>query len=208
MGHLAEVRGAFGGTFFTLLQEASKFSVASVQRTRVFLAESLRQGRIVALEHRSGEKRRVVVGVVESLETAFVTVRELMAGPEGRAVLLTPEGGSNARALGIGIPPRRAATRLGLSHITPLSESEAEELLTRWLGRVGRDVRLLVPPVVSAEGAAALAGTLPAVEEASVVSAEVRHGEREVILRITVRSDRSLDVVQSELEGLIRRVVG
>ncbi len=206
--HLEDVRDAFGGTFFTLLQETSKFSVASAQRTRVFLAESLRGGRVVALDHHSGEKKRTVVGVVENLETAFVTVRELMTGPEGRAVLLTQVGRSNARALGIGVPRRQPVTRLGLSHITPLSESETEEVLDRWLGRVGRDVRLLVPQAISASGLASLARMLPALDEASVVASEVRRGQREVVLRITVRGDRSLERVHRSLEKLVAEIVG
>lgn len=206
--YLEDVRGAFGGTFFAQLQEASRFSVASAQRTRVLLAEGLRTGRVVALEHRSGEKSRTVVGVVEKLDVAFVTVRELMAGPKGRAVLLTPVGRSNARALGVGIPRRQPVTRLGLSHVTPLGELQTEQVLASWLGRVGRDVRLLVPQAISAAGLVLLARMLPPVEEASVVAAELRHGQREVILRIMVRADNDPDEIPAALEKLIGGIIG
>jgi len=194
--YLASVRDAFGGTFFTTLQQASNLAVEATQVTRTQLASQHRAGDLIALEHRgAGKPTRVVVGRIKELTPTTVTVEELMVGAKGHAVLAAAAGLANAARLGVSTAGRRRVARFGLAHVGVVSATELDRVLDEWLGRVSVDVRVLVPESVAGSAVAAVCGSVGAVEAAELVTEAVRLGQREVIVRISLRADRDASEV-------------
>ena len=189
--YIASTRAAFGGTFFTTLQQASNLAVGATQVTRTQLARERRAGELIALEHHgAGKAPRLVVGRITELTPTTVTVEELLVGPKGHAVLAAGAGLANAGRLGVAIPARRRTARFGLAHVTIVTATELDRILDEWLGRVVVDVRVLVPESVAGTAVVAVCRSVGAVEEASLVAEAVRLGQREVVVRIELRSDR------------------
>ncbi len=189
--YLASVRDAFGGTFFTTLQQASNLAVEATQVTRTQLASQRRAGDLIALEHRgAGKPPRLVVGRIRELTPTTVTVEELLVGPPGRAVLAEKAGLANAARLGVALGGKRHVVRFGLAHVSVVSPSELDRVLDQWLGRVSDDVRVLVPESVAGSAVAAVCGAVASVEAAELVSEAVWFGQREVVVRVSVRADR------------------
>lgn len=189
--YIASTREAFGGTFFTTLQQASNLAVEAVQVTRTELAGQRRGGDLIALEHRgAGRPPRPVVGRIEELTPTTVTVEELLVGPKGRAVLAAGAGLANASRLGVSLAGRRRVVRFGLAHVGIVSPTELDRVLDEWLGRVAIDVRVLVPESIAGSAVVAVCRSIAAVDAASLLSEAVRLGQREVVVRVSVRADR------------------
>ncbi len=195
-------RDAFGGTFFTTLQQASNLAVEAAQVNRTLLAATRRSGDVVALRHHTQESQRLTVGLIEELTPTTVTLTEVLTGPKGRAALLLGPGITNARKLGVAAKQRRRVT-FGLSHVTILSATETDEALDDWLGRVRLDVRLLVPENIAGQAVVAMSRTVPHIDAADLVGETVRWGQREVVARIAVRADKDAADVAADL---VRRV--
>ncbi len=189
--YIASIREAFGGTFFTTVQQASNLAVEATQVTRTQLAGQRRAGDIIALEHHgAGGPPRFVVGRIKELTPTMVTVEELLVGPKGHAVLADGAGLPNASRLGVSVAAKRRIVRFGLAHVSVVPATELDQILDEWLGRVSADVRLLVPESIAGTAVVAVSRSVRSVEAASLVTEAVRLGQREVIVRIWVRADR------------------
>ncbi|HVM54490.1 MAG TPA: prephenate dehydrogenase/arogenate dehydrogenase family protein [Acidimicrobiales bacterium] len=204
--HIRTTRDAFGGTFFTTVQQTSNLAVGATQLTRTQLASQRRAGEIIAIEHRKGGATRLAVGRIVELTPTTVHLEELLVGSEGRAALLVGPGIANAARLGVSPKRTSKVVQFGLAHVNLLSPADTDRALDAWLGRLPIDVRLLVPESIAGEAVVTVCATVAMVDGASLVSEIVRLGQREVITRLQVRADRDLRVVADAVAELIEDV--
>ncbi len=209
ISYIASTREAFGGTFFTTLQQASNLAVEATQVTRTQLASQRRADDVIALEHHgAGKPPRLVVGRIKELTPTTVTVEELLVGAKGHAVLADGAGLANAGRLGVSVAARRRVVRFGFAHVSIVPTSELDRVLAEWLGRVAVDVRVLVPESIAGSAVAAVCRSLEAVDAASLVAEAVRLGQREVVVRISVRADRDPTEVAQHVAARVDEAYG
>jgi prephenate dehydrogenase len=207
--YIASTREAFGGTFFTTLQQVSNLAVEATQVTRTRLAERRRTGEIVALEHHgAGGVPRLVVGRIREITPTTVTVEELLIGTKGHAVLADGSGLANAPRLGVSVGAKRRVVRFGFAHVTVVTATELDRILDEWLGRISIDVRVLVPESIAGTAVTAVCRSVAGVDAASLVTEAVRLGQREVVVRIQVRADRDPGEVAGFVAGRVDEAYG
>lgn len=183
------VRSPFAGTFFESLRSSAAASVEHIQHKRAELARHRIEKSLVGLLH-LGTKDQVYVGQVLHNALDSVWIEELLVGPPGRAALLFGDGIENSRRLGVA--RRTKKSELALHNLVILSDVELDEILTQRLGFIVRDVRFLVPESVSGVGVRQAVSEMKFVRDAYLVDEVVRTGQRSVVIRFGIRSDRSV----------------
>lgn len=207
--YIASTREAFGGTFFTTLQQVSNLAVEATQVTRTRLASQRRTGDLIALEHHGAKGApRLVVGRIRELTPTTVTVEELLVGTKGHAVLAAGAGLANAGRLGLSIAARRRVVRFGFAHVTIVTSSELDRILDEWLGRVTVDVRVLVPESIAGTAVVAVCRAVGGVDSATLVTEAVRLGQREIVVRIVLRADRDPGEVAAHVAARVDEAYG
>lgn len=199
--YIGELRAPFSGALFTKLQQAGVLATNAIVATRAAVAAHRRAGDLVGVRA-SAQGDRLHVGVVEKVTPTSFTLRDVLVGQQGSAVLLADEHSvANARKLGVTGKPKTVEFHLG--RVRVLSPAELEGELDGWLASVARGAKLLVPESISAGAAVRLVESVDTVERAELVSDEVRLGERECVIRFWARCDRDL----AEVERAIQRRV-
>jgi prephenate dehydratase/prephenate dehydrogenase len=225
--HIAEVREGFGGTFFASLQDASTTTIEVIQRNRARLATQWKSGELAGIRRRSTDTAKPVVGHIVDLSSTSVTIEVLLRGSRGRAVLLTDAGVTNARKLGFANGKGHTNGQLGsareerlglhsvtlaLGNTTVLSEADLGSVLDDWLARLPIDARLFVPESVSGKGVIQACRLVQGVDDAWLISECLRLGQREVVVRLSVRADRDVQIVRQrvadQMEALYSWPVG
>ena len=207
--YIASTREAFGGTFFTTLQQVSNLAVEATQVTRTRLASGAAPATSSPSSTTAPEGvPRLVVGRIREITPTTVTVEELLIGTKGHAVLADGSGLANAAALGVSVGAKRRVVRFGFAHVTVVTATELDRILDEWLGRISIDVRVLVPESIAGTAVTAVCRSVAGVDAASLVTEAVRLGQREVVVRIQVRADRDPGEVAGFVAGHVDEAYG
>jgi prephenate dehydratase/prephenate dehydrogenase len=196
-----EIRAPFPGALFAKIQQAGALATSAVQSTRARLAQQRRTGELVAVRSVVGGDRLHVGRVVAATPTGF-TLENLLVGQTGRGALLVDDAAkANAKELGIGGKPSRV--EFSLSRVQLLSAAELETTLDQHLATVARGCKFLVPESISGESATRVVESVPHVVGATLLSAEVRLGQRECVVRFRTRIDRNVADVERAIQQRI-----
>ncbi len=194
------VRSPFPGALFGKIQQAGTLATSAVQSTRARLAQQRRTGELIGVRT-TGSERLHVGRVVAATPTGF-TLENLLVGQKGRAALLVDDlARANAKALGIGGKSTRV--EFSLSRVQLLSATELEVTLDEQLATVQRGCKFLIPESISGESATRVVESVPHVVEATLLSAEVRLGQRECVVRFRTRIDRNVAEVERAIQERI-----
>ena len=201
IAYLDEIRSPFPGALFSKIQQAGALATSAVQSTRARLAQQRRTGELIGVWSVVGSDRLHVGRVIASTPTGF-TLENLLVGQKGRGALLVNDlASANAKALGIGGKPSRV--EFSLSRVQLLSAAELESTLDEHLATVQRGCKFLIPESISGESAVRVVESVPHVVDAALLSAEVRLGQRECVVRFRSRIDRNLTEVERAIQQRI-----
>lgn len=201
VSYLDRVRSPFPGALFGKIQQAGALATSAVQSTRARLAQQRRTGELIGVRSVVGNDRLHVGRVVASTPTGF-SLENLLVGQKGRGALLVDElATTNAKALGIGGKPTRV--EFSLSRVQLLTATELELALDQQLATVQRGCKFLIPESISGESATRVVQSVPHVTDATLLSAEVRLGQRECVVRFRTRIDRNVAEVERAIQQRI-----
>jgi prephenate dehydratase/prephenate dehydrogenase/ferredoxin-fold anticodon binding domain-containing protein len=199
--YLGALREPFPGSLFTKIQQVGAIATSAVQSTRTEISRQRRHDGLVGVVALGGGDRLHVGHILTVTPTAFV-LREELVGQPGRAALLVDDAAvANARRLGIGGKAKTVEFTLG--RVRVLSNDELEAALDTWLPDVSRGVKVLVPESISGQSAVRVVEGVPGVRTATLVSEEVRLGQREIVIRVGARNDRNLDELERDIAARI-----
>ena len=194
------VRAPFPGALFGKIQQAGTLATSAVQSTRARLAQQRRTGELIGVRT-TGSERLHVGRVIAATPTGF-TLENLLVGQKGRSALLVDDlARANAKALGIG--GKSSKVEFSLSRVQLLSAAELEVTLDEHLATVQRGCKFLIPESISGESATRVVESVPHVVDATLLSAEVRLGQRECVVRFRTRIDRNVAEVERAIQERI-----
>jgi prephenate dehydratase/prephenate dehydrogenase len=201
LSHLAALREPFSGGLFAKINQTGTLATSAVQSSRAQVADHLRAGELIGV-HTIGSPEKLHVGrIVEATPTSF-TIDNLLVGSRGQGALLLDDlSVDNARRAGIGGKSRRVEFRLG--RVVVLSPIALEAALDDWLATVSRGCKVFIPEQISGSSAVRVVLGVPGVTDGSLVTEEVRIGQRECVIRYSCRIDRDL----ARLDRAIQRRV-
>lgn len=195
--HLTHLRKPFSGGLFAKISQAGTLATSAVQLSRARIAQHWRAGELVGVRS-TGSDTLQVGRIVATTPTSF-TLENLLVGSQGRgALLVNGTATENARRIGITGKTKRTEFRLG--RVDVLSAAELETALDTWLATVTRGCKVLIPESISGASAVRVVIGVPDVAGASLVTEEVRIGQRECVIRYEVRLDRNLDDVERSIQ--------
>ena len=201
IAYLDSVRAPFPGALFGKIQQAGALATSAVQSTRARLAQQRRTGEIIGVRSVVGNDRLHVGRVVASTPTGF-SLENLLIGQKGRGALLVDDlARSNAKALGIG--GKSSRVEFSLSRVQLLTAAELESALDEHLATVQRGCKFLIPESISGESASRVVESVAHVVDATLLSAEVRLGQRECVVRFRTRIDRNVADVERAIQQRI-----
>lgn len=195
-------RDRFSGALFEAVRGTAAAAVVASRSKRTELARHRRSGELVGIRP-LGRPDSLRVGRIVEVDPIEVTLLELMVGAQGRAALLDGPGRLNAPRLGLGGKPRETVFSLG--HIDLVTGAELEAELDRWLAHLRRDIRFLVPESVAGSGVLEVVTPVPGIGASELISEVVRTGQRSVVVRVQVRSDRDVEDMVETLRTLVQR---
>ena len=198
---LEGIRAPFPGALFGKIQQAGSLATSAVQSTRARLAQQRRTGELIGVRSVAGNDRLHVGRVVASTPTGF-TLENVLVGQRGKgALLVDDQAKANAKVMGIGGKP--STVEFSMSRVQLLSAAELEVELDACLATVQRGCKFLIPESISGESAARVVESVPHVLDAMLLSAEVRLGQRECVVRFRTRIDRNVTEVERAIQQRI-----
>ncbi|MEZ5383083.1 MAG: prephenate dehydrogenase/arogenate dehydrogenase family protein [Microthrixaceae bacterium] len=206
-GFIAWARDGLRAVDLTRLQATAEDAVAAVQRLRADLAEAASAGSVVGLIARDDSDRRPHIGTVTAVGATEVTLTDAVLGPEDQAVLVT-DAASARRAAKLGISGTPRSLTLALAGHRLLADGELDRWLDDHLATQRRDVAVVVPPSLNGdELGRMLAALVPGLSDASVQADRWFRGDRELILRLSIRSDADPDAVRDAVVARVEALV-
>ncbi len=195
--HLAALREPFSGGLFAKISQAGTLATSAVQASRARIADHRRAGELVGIRTIGSDKLHVG-RIVATTPTSF-TLENLLVGIPGRSALLV-DGTATENARRSGITGRIKQTEFRLGRVEVLSPAELEANLDTWLATVTRGCKVLIPESISGASAVRVVAGITQVVGASLVTEEVRIGQRECVVRYEARIDRDLDEIERTIQ--------
>ncbi len=200
VSHLATLREPFSGGLFAKISQAGTLATSAVQASRARIADHRRAGELIGI-HTIGSDKLHVGRIIATTPTSF-TLENLLVGVPGRSALLV-DGTATENARRSGITGRVKQTEFRLGRVEILSAADLETTLDTWLATVTRGCKLLIPESISGASAVRVVAGINEVVSASLITEEVRIGQRECVVRYEARIDRDLDAIERTIQQRI-----
>ncbi len=195
--HLAQLRAPFSGGLFAKISQAGTLATSAVQASRSRIANHRRAGELVGIRTIGSEKLHV--GRIVAANPTSFTLENLLVGVPGRCALLV-DGTATENARRSGITGRVKQTEFRLGRVDVLSTTELESTLDTLLATVTRGCKVLIPESISGASAVRVVAGVGHVVSATLVTEEVRIGQRECVVRFEARIDRDLDDIERTIQ--------
>ncbi len=203
--YLQSLRSPFSGGLFTKITQAGTLATMAVQSSRARIAEVRSAGELIGVRTIGSDADRLHVGRVTKVTPTSFSINSVLVGTRGEAALLSDATATdNARRMGIAGKAKPVEFRLGRVEI--LSPAELDRELDEWLTTVSRGCKFLIPESISGASAVRVVESVPSVRGATLISEEVRLGQREVVVRFSARLDRDLAEVERRILARIDEV--
>jgi prephenate dehydratase/prephenate dehydrogenase len=198
--YLASLREPFTGGLFAKIAQTGSLATSAVQSSRARIADHRRHGELIGVRTTgsTGSDKLQVGRVVATTPTSF-TLENLLVGVPGRAALmLDATTTENAKRMGISGKTKRTEYRLG--RVEVLSPTELESALDSWLATSARGCKVLIPESISGASAVHVVAGVTHVVGATLVTEEVRIGQRECVVRYEARIDRDFAALDRAIQ--------
>jgi prephenate dehydratase/prephenate dehydrogenase len=199
--YLASLREPFTGGLFAKISQAGALATSAVQASRTRVADHRRADELVGVRPVGNPDKLHVGRILATTPTSF-TLQNLLVGSAGKAALMIDDAAiENARRQGIAGKTRTVEFRLG--RVDVLSPAELDAALSHWLAVTTRGCKVFIPESISGTSAVRVVQSVPGVVDATLVTEEVRIGQRECVVKFSARLDA--DLAQLE-RNIVERV--
>jgi prephenate dehydratase/prephenate dehydrogenase len=198
--YLSSLRAPFSGGLFAKIAQTGSLATSAVQSSRARIADHRRHGELIGVRTAGSDKLQVG-RVVTTTPTSF-TIENLLVGVPGRAALLL-DATTTDNAKRIGITGKTKRTEYQLGRVEVLSPTELDSALDAWLATTARGCKVLIPESISGASAVHVVAGVAHVVGATLVTEEVRIGQRECVVRYVARIDHDFAEIDRAIQQRI-----